>query len=138
MKQLNKDEIVAHSEQIENSLRDVVELDEESVKRVMGLLAVGVMQCWLLLRDEVCIGYAITECIYDNPANKNLLLIYMLKTHETATSVEVHKFYNELLDVAKAQQCAALTFYTTPQNEAKLQFLRKYGAIIRNHYYIAV
>ena len=137
MKLLNRDDISEHREKIENALVEVLQLDTDGVQRIISLLLANLMQCWLLLRESMCIGFAITEVIYDNPSNKNLFLVYLLKTMDTATPVEVHTFYNELLNTAREQQCAALTFYTSFQNENKLSLLRKFGAVTRTHYYIA-
>ena len=138
MKQLLPDEIVQHREAIENSIKEVVTPNSVEIERIMDLLALGALHCWLLLRSDLCIGYAITEVIYDNITNKNLLLVYMTRTLETATPVEIHRFYNDLLDEARKNACAALTFYSSFQNEKKYEGLRKYGAIVRTHYYIPV
>ena len=130
--------IEEYKERIKEALQDVVELNEDQISWVLDLLREDLMECWLLMRDGVCNGYAITHLIYDQPSNKDLLLVYLLKTLETVTSVELQNFYNDLLGIAREKKCSALTFFSSFQNEKNYKVFQRYGAIVRAHFYIPV
>ena len=136
MELLKNSKLEEHRTQITASLKEVVELSEEQIERIQNLLTEGSMECWIQLRDTLCIGYAITHTIYDQPSDKNLLLVYMWKTLDTTTPAEVQRFYNDLMTEAKNKKCAALTFFSSFQNEKSYEVLRKYGAIVRVHFYV--
>ena len=131
-------DIPKYEDRIKQALLEVLDTEESQIDRVIQLLKEDSMQCWLLLRDAICIGYCITYVIKDLPTDKSLLLIYLLKTIETATNTELNRLYVNLCSEAKRMNCHALSFYSSFQNESKYQSLVRMGAVSKTYFYMEV